>query len=89
MPGKKVSLALSILVLMSAANTVADDGDRAAILALMDTAFHAVGSDDPDDMRAIQLAERRGAAHIQAGFIDRLRAASSNRRPSPSGSRRA
>lgn len=57
MAGKIVPLALSIVVLMSAANTVADDGDRAAILALIDTAFYAVGSDDPDDMRAIQLAE--------------------------------
>ena len=57
MPGKIVPLALSTLVLMSVGNTVADDGDRAAILALMDKAFYAVGSDDPDDMRAIQLAE--------------------------------
>ena len=57
MPGKIVPLALSALVLMSVGNTVADDGDRAAILALIDKAFYAVGSDDPDDMRAIQLAE--------------------------------
>jgi len=57
MPGKNVLLALSFLLLMSAGNTVADDGDRAAILALVDKAFYAVGSGDPDDMRAIQLAE--------------------------------
>ena len=57
MQGKYISLALSTLMLMWAGNTVADDGDRAAILALMDKAFLAVGSGDPDDMRAIQLAE--------------------------------
>jgi len=57
MSGKNVLLALSILVLMSAGSTVADDRDRAAILTLMDKAFYAVGSGDPDDMRAIQLAE--------------------------------
>ena len=57
MPRKDVPLALSLLVLMLAGNTVADDGDPAAILALIDKAFYAVGSDDPDDMRAIQLAE--------------------------------
>ena len=57
MPRKNVPLALSLLVLMLAGNTVADDGDPAAILALIDKAFYAVGSGDPDDMRAIQLAE--------------------------------
>jgi len=57
MPGKNVLLALSFLLLMSAGDIVADDGDRVAILALVDKAFYAVGSGDPDDMRAIQLAE--------------------------------
>lgn len=57
MPRKDVPLALLLLVLMLAGNTVADDGDPAAILTLMDKAFYAVGSGDPDDMRAIQLAE--------------------------------
>lgn len=36
---------------------MAEDGDRAEILAFMDRAFYAVGSGDPDDLRAIQLAE--------------------------------
>lgn len=57
MQGKIVLLALSTLMLIWAGNTIADDGDRAAILALVDQAFDAVGSGDPDDMRAIQLAE--------------------------------
>ena len=50
-------LAVSIAILLSAGNAVAEDDDRAEILALMDQAFYAVGSDNPDDMRAIQLAE--------------------------------
>jgi hypothetical protein len=57
MPGKNALLGLSISMLVLTGNIVADDGDRAAILALMDKAFHAVGSGDPDDMRSIQLAE--------------------------------
>jgi len=36
---------------------VAEDDDRAAVLNLIDRAFYAVGSGNPDDMRAIQLAE--------------------------------
>jgi hypothetical protein len=35
----------------------ADDTEREAILAVMDKAFAAVHSQDPDDWRAIQLAE--------------------------------
>jgi hypothetical protein len=57
MRGKNALLGLSMLMLMSAGSIAADDGDRAAILALMDEAFYAVGSGDPDDMRDIQLAE--------------------------------
>ena len=54
---KIVSLAVSIGALSSAANAVAGDDDLEAILELMDQAFYAVGSGNPDDMRAIQLAE--------------------------------
>jgi len=50
-------LAVSIITLLSSGNAVAADDDRAEILALMDQAFYAVGSGNPDDMRAIQLAE--------------------------------
>ena len=35
----------------------AEDSEHAAVLSLMDRAFAAVASGDPDDMRAIQLAE--------------------------------
>lgn len=54
---KTGSLAVSIGVLLSAGNAVADNDDLGAILELMDQAFYAVGSGNPDDMRAIQLAE--------------------------------
>lgn len=37
--------------------TYAESGDREAILAVMDKAFAAVSSGNPDDWRAIQLAE--------------------------------
>ena len=51
------SIVVSIGTLLSVGNAVAEDVDRDAILALMDQAFYAVGSNNPDDMRAIQLAE--------------------------------
>lgn len=50
-------LVTSIVYLLSAGNTLAEDNDRAAILALMDQAFYAVGSGNPDDARATQLAD--------------------------------
>ena len=49
--------AVSIAVLLSAGNAVAKDDDQAEILELMERAFYAVGSGNPDDMRAVQLAE--------------------------------
>jgi hypothetical protein len=51
------ALAVSIVIILSVGNAAAEDDDRAEILALMDQAFHAVGSGIPDDMRAIQVAE--------------------------------
>ena len=51
-----VFLCLSLsLPLGGQANT--EESEREAILALMERAFDAVGSRNPDDMRAIQLAE--------------------------------
>lgn len=48
-------LALFSLPLAGTANS--DTDEREALLALMEQAFAAVASRDPDDMRAIQLAE--------------------------------
>lgn len=51
---------LLYLVLLSqllAANANSADEDRDAVLELMDQAFDAIGSGNPDDQRAIQLAE--------------------------------
>ena len=48
---------ISIVFMLSIGNAVAQDTDRADILALMDQAFYAVGSGNPEDMRAIQLVE--------------------------------
>lgn len=50
-------LYLPLLSLLIAGNANAENDERDAILALMDQAFDAVASRDPDDMRAIQLAE--------------------------------
>jgi hypothetical protein len=50
-------LAVSLLFMLSAENSVAEDDDRAEILTLMDQAFFAVGSGNPDDARATQLAQ--------------------------------
>ena len=47
----------AITSLVSAGGAVAEEDDRAAVLALMGQAFAAVSSGDPDDWRAIQLAE--------------------------------
>lgn len=41
----------------AAADVMAPPAERAALLAVMDKAFAAVSSQDPDDWRAIQLAE--------------------------------
>jgi len=46
-----------IVLVLLAGNAFAQGGDRAAILALMQQAFDAVSSGNPDDWRAIQLAE--------------------------------
>jgi hypothetical protein len=46
-----------LIVFFQPANTHAAPGEREAILALMDKAFAAVRSSNPDDWRAIQLAE--------------------------------
>lgn len=51
-----VGLALMVLAL-TAGSAAAKDVERMAILAVMQQAFDAVRSQDPDDWRAIQLAE--------------------------------
>lgn len=54
----QMGLRLAILVLVLPANNAfAQEDDRGAILALMQQAFDAVSSGNPDDWRAIQLAE--------------------------------
>jgi len=53
---QRLQLALALtLVLMTSA--LGQDGESAAVLAVMDRAFDAVTSGNPDDWRAIQLAE--------------------------------
>jgi hypothetical protein len=54
---KRKLILLPLLSVLLAANANGEDTERDAILALMDQAFDAVASRDPDDMRAIQLAE--------------------------------
>jgi len=54
---RKNLLCLVLLSFLHATNASAEDSEREAVLALMDQAFEAVGSGDPDDLRAIQLAE--------------------------------
>ena len=54
---KSTPLCVALLILASATGANAQDTEREAVLALMDKAFAAVASRDPDDMRAIQLAE--------------------------------
>ena len=46
-----------ILAVSRFEHALAEPGDREAILAVMDKAFAAVRSSEPDDWRAIQLAE--------------------------------
>lgn len=48
---------LALLSILAATEVQADAPEHAAILALIDQAFAAVASGDPDDMRALQLAE--------------------------------
>jgi hypothetical protein len=50
-------LRLMLLPLLFAGNVSAAEHDRDAILAVMEQAFAAVASRDPEDLRAIQLAE--------------------------------
>jgi len=50
-------LYLGLLSLLVSANAYSQDEERQAVLALMQLGFDAVASGDPDDMRAIQLAE--------------------------------
>lgn len=55
---KNAILFLAIIIAVSRFDiALAEPGDREAILAVMDKAFAAVRSNDPDDWRAIQLAE--------------------------------
>ena len=54
---KQILLSLALLSMLVAGNANSEDREHDAILTLMDQAFDAVGSSDPDDMRAIQLAE--------------------------------
>ena len=51
----ETAIAAMILTLPAVA-ALAQDVEREAILAVMERAFQAVGSGNPDDMRAIQLA---------------------------------
>ena len=53
---KGLCLAPIVLILL-VGKLFAQDHDRVAILALMEQAFDAVSSNNPDDWRAIQLAE--------------------------------
>ena len=55
---EQAGLRLVLLVLsLTAGSASAQDDERTAILAVMQQAFDAVRSQDPDDWRAIQLAE--------------------------------
>ncbi len=55
---KSAILCLAMILAVSRFEyALAEPGDREAILAVMDKAFAAVRSNDPDDWRAIQLAE--------------------------------
>jgi hypothetical protein len=54
---KQKFLCLGLISLLVSASAYADDKETRAVLALMEQAFEAVGSNDPDDMRALQLAE--------------------------------
>ena len=48
---------LAVLALSAVGNASAEQNEQAAILAVVDQAFAAVRSGNPDDWRAIQLAE--------------------------------
>ena len=50
-------LCLGLLSLLVCSNVYSHDEERQAVLALMQLGFDAVASGDPDDMRAVQLAE--------------------------------
>lgn len=54
---KRLLPCLTLLSLLAAADANAEASEHTAVLDLMDRAFAAVASRDPDDMRAIQLAE--------------------------------
>lgn len=55
---KPSGLRLALLVLaLTAGSAAAKDDERTAVLAVMQQAFDAVRSQDPEDWRAIQLAE--------------------------------
>ena len=54
---KQKYLCLGFLALLLSANAYSQDEDRQAVLTLMQLAFDAVGSGNPDDMRALQLPE--------------------------------
>jgi len=50
-------LCLGLVSLLVSGSAYSDDQEIQAVLALMEQAFDAVGSGNPDDMRAIQLAD--------------------------------
>ncbi len=52
---KQTLLCLAVLSVLITSNANAEDEERDAVLALMDQAFEAVNSSNPDDMRAILL----------------------------------
>jgi hypothetical protein len=54
---KQLLLCLALLAVLTTGEASSEDKERGAILALMNQAFDAVSSRNPDDMRAIQLAE--------------------------------
>lgn len=54
---KQTLLCATLLSLLFAGHANAADEERNAILALMEQAFDAIASGNPDDQRAIQLAE--------------------------------
>jgi hypothetical protein len=54
---RSMLLCLALLPVVLAGNADGAGQDHEAVLAVIERAFDAVGSRDPDDMRAIQLAE--------------------------------
>lgn len=57
MPKAPAALLSGLIVILSLQAARAEDREQAEVLALMDRVFEAVGTRDPDDWRALQLAE--------------------------------